>query len=87
LHEASGPVPKDWNLKEDTKQFLKELFTGGYRASAIGFSLVFAIAIGGGLGYWLSQVFDNMVFFYLGLIIGIIAGFRNLYIMAKRTKM
>ena len=46
-----------------------------------------AIAIGGGIGYWLSQVFDNMLFFYLGLIIGIIAGFRNLYIMGKNTKM
>jgi ATP synthase protein I len=87
LHEASQPVAKDRTLKEDTKQFLKELFSGGYQASAIGFALVFAIAIGGGLGYWLSQVFDNMLFFYLGLIIGIIAGFRNLYIMGKRTKM
>jgi len=74
-------------LKEDTKKFLKELFSGGYQASAIGFALVFAILIGGGIGYWLSQVFDNMVFFYLGLIIGIIAGFRNLYIMGKRTKL
>jgi ATP synthase protein I len=87
LHEACGPVPKDLTLKEDTRQFLKELFSGGFQASAIGFAMVFAIAIGGGLGYWLSQVFDNMVFFYLGLIIGIIAGFRNLYIMGKRTKM
>jgi ATP synthase protein I len=87
LHEASQPVAKDRTLKEDTKQFLKELFSGGYQASSIGFALVFAIAIGGGLGYWLSQVFDNMLFFYLGLIIGIIAGFRNLYIIGKRTKM
>jgi ATP synthase protein I len=80
-------VPKDPSLKEDTKQFLKELFAGGYKASTIGFALVFAIAIGGGLGYWLSQVFNNMLFFYLGLILGIIAGFRNLYIIGKRTKM
>lgn len=80
-------VPQGLKLKEDTKKFLKELFSGGYQASAIGFALVFAILIGGGIGYWLSQVFDNMVFFYLGLIIGIIAGFRNLYIMGKRTKL
>ena len=80
-------MPKDRTLKEDTKQFLKELFSGGYQASAIGFALVLAILIGGGLGYWLSQVFDNMIFFYLGLIIGIIAGFRNLYVMGKRTKL
>ncbi len=74
-------------MQEETKKFLKELFSGGYKASAIGFALVFAIAIGGGLGYWLALQFDNMLFFYLGLLIGIIAGFRNLYIMGKRTKM
>ncbi len=72
-------------MRQDTKNFLKELFSGGYRASAIGMSLVIAIAIGGGLGYWLAtQVFDNMIFFYIGLIIGIIAGFRNVYLMGKK---
>jgi ATP synthase protein I len=71
-------------LKEDTKKFLKELFSGGYRASSIGMALVFSIVIGGALGYWLSTVFDNMVFFYIGLIVGIIAGFRNVYIMGKK---
>jgi len=74
-------------VREDTKKFLKELFSGGYRASAIGFALVFAILIGGGVGYWLSEQFDNMAFFYIGLILGIIAGFRNVYLMGKRTKM
>ncbi len=80
-------APKEKTLREDTKQFLKELFAGGFKASTIGMALVFAIIIGGGLGYWLSQVFNNMLFFYLGLIIGIIAGFRNIYIIAKRTKL
>ncbi len=73
-------------MKEETKKFLKELFQGGYRASAIGMSLVFAILIGGALGYWLWGVFDNVIFFYLGLLIGIIAGFRNVYLMGKRYK-
>jgi ATP synthase protein I len=72
-------------LKEDTKKFVKELFSGGYRASSIGFALVFSIAIGGGLGYWLAtRVFDNMIFFYIGLIIGIVAGFRNVYMLGKK---
>jgi ATP synthase protein I len=72
-------------LRQDTKDFLKELFSGGYRASSIGFALVFSIAIGGGLGYWLAtRVFDNMIFFYIGLIVGIIAGFRNVYLMGKK---
>jgi ATP synthase protein I len=72
-------------LKEDTKKFLRELFSGGYRASSIGFALVFSIAIGGGLGYLLAtRVFDNMIFFYIGLIFGIIAGFRNVYMLGKK---
>ena len=55
-------------MREDTKKFLKELFSGGYRASSIGMALVFSIAIGGGLGYWLAtRVFDNMIFFYIGI--------------------
>jgi ATP synthase protein I len=73
-------------LKEDTKKFLKELLSGGYRASAIGMTLVLSIVIGTALGYWLATVFDNMIFFYLGLIVGIIAGFRQVYLMSKKYK-
>ena len=72
-------------MKQDTRNFLKEIFSGGYRASSIGFALVFSIAIGGGIGYWLAtRVFDNMIFFYIGLIIGIVAGFRNVYMLGKK---
>jgi len=74
-------------LENETKRYLKDLFQGLYRASAIGLSLVLAIFIGVGIGWLLSEYFDNMIFFYLGLILGIIAGFRNLYIMSKRTKL
>ncbi len=73
-------------MKEETKNFIKELLQGGWKASAIGLSLVLAIAIGGLIGYWLWGVFDNVIFFYIGLILGIIAGFRNLYVMGKRYK-
>lgn len=73
-------------MKEETKKFLKELLSGGYRASAIGMTLVFSIVIGTALGYWLSTVFDNMLFFYIGLIMGIIAGFRQVYLMSKKYK-
>ena len=71
-------------MRQDTKKFLKEIFSGGYRASSIGFALVFSIAIGAGLGYWLAGVFNNMIFFYIGLIVGIIAGFRNVYLMGQK---
>ncbi|MFZ5451259.1 MAG: AtpZ/AtpI family protein [Thermodesulfobacteriota bacterium] len=73
-------------MREDTKKFLKELFSGGYQASAIGLSLVLAIAIGGGIGWWLANYFDSNIFFYIGLILGIIAGFRNVYLMGKKLE-
>ena len=71
-------------MREDTKKFLKDLMSGGYKASAIGLSLVLAIVIGGGLGYWLYSVTGHVYWFYIGLILGIIAGFRNVYIMGKQ---
>jgi len=73
-------------LREDTKKFLKELFQGGYRASSIGMVLVFSIMIGFGIGYWLSTVFNSNIFIILGLIVGIIAGFRQVYVMGKKFK-
>jgi len=73
------------SLKEDTKKFLKELFAGGYQASAIGMSLVIAIFIGAFLGYVLDNYFGtNYVFKIVGLILGIIAGFRNVYYTGKK---
>ena len=72
-------------MKQDTKDFLKELFSGGYRASAIGMSLVFAIFIGGFIGYLLDNYFGTgYLFKIIGLLVGIIAGFRNVYIMGKK---
>ena len=72
-------------MREDTKKFLKELFQGGYRASTIGMVLVFSILIGFGVGYWLSTVFNSSyISNILGLIVGIIAGFRQVYLMGKK---
>jgi len=73
-------------LRDDTKKFLKELFQGGYRASSIGLVLVFSIMIGFGIGYWLSTVFNSSIFIILGLILGIVAGFRQVYLMGKKFK-
>ncbi len=74
-------------LKEETRKFLKELLQGGYRASAIGMSLVLAIFIGFFLGYLLDKYFGTGYFLTIvGLILGVIAGFRNVYIMGKKFK-
>ena len=73
-------------MREDTKKFLKELFQGGYRASSIGMVLVFCIMIGFGIGYWLSTVFESSIFIVIGLILGIIAGFWQVYQMGQKFK-
>ncbi|HEY9072550.1 MAG TPA: AtpZ/AtpI family protein [Desulfobaccales bacterium] len=72
-------------MKEDTKKFLKELFQGGARASTIGMTLVFAILIGGFIGYLLDNYFGtDYIFKIIGLILGIVAGFRQIYLMGKK---
>ena len=58
--------------------------SGGYKASAIGLSLVLAIVIGGGLGYFMSEYTGKTYWLYIGLIVGIIAGFWNLYVMGQK---
>ena len=72
-------------MRQDTKNFLKELFSGGYQASSIGLALVFAILLGGFVGYLLDNYFETgYLFKIIGLIVGIIAGFRNVYEMGKK---
>ena len=72
-------------MRQDTKNFLKELFSGGYQASSIGFALVIAIFLGGFIGYLLDNYFETgYLFKIIGLIVGIIAGFRNVYEMGKK---
>ena len=72
-------------MRQDTKDFLKELFSGGYKASSIGLALVFSIFLGAFAGYLLDNYFETgYLFKIIGLIVGIIAGFRNVYEMGKK---
>ncbi len=60
--------------------------SGGYKASAIGFSLVLSIIIGGGLGYWLATVTGHNYWFFIGLILGIIAAPGTCTSWARNTR-
>ena len=74
-------------MRQDTKNFLKELFAGGYRASSIGMVLVFSIFLGAFCGYLLDNYFGTgYLFKIIGLIMGIVAGFWQVYSMGKRFK-
>lgn len=56
-------------------------------AASMGISIVLATVIGLALGYWLDKVFDTSPWLTLiFLVLGIVAGFRNLYILGKRSQ-
>lgn len=60
------------------------LFDALGRASVMGLHMVSGIIVGGLLGYWLDRTFDASPWFLLGgIVFGIGAGFRNLWLDAK----
>jgi len=56
--------------------------------SSLSFSIALAMVIGLGIGYWLdTRVFDTSPWLTLiFLVLGIIAGFRNIYLAMKRSR-
>lgn len=68
-------------MGEDKRQLFKSL---GF-LSSVGISLVAAILIGLAMGYYLDQWLETRpVFTLVMLVIGIISGFRNVYILTTR---
>lgn len=68
-------------MKEDDKKLVKQLF----HVSSIGFSLVLAIFIGLVAGIFIDRKFGTAPWFTLiFLILGIIAGFRNVFYIFKK---
>jgi len=71
-------------VKKETKHLIRDLTY----FSSLGFSIVIATVIGLALGYLLDNyVFDTSPWFtMICLILGIIAGFRNIYLAMKRSQ-
>lgn len=68
-------------MAEDRRQLFKSI---GFLSSA-GISLVASILIGLAMGYYLDQWLETRpVFTLIMLLIGIISGFRNIYILTTR---
>lgn len=71
-------------MKEDTKKLFREL----WYYSSLSFSIALAMVMGLGIGYWLdTRVFNTspwLTLIFLGL--GVIAGFRNIYLAMKRSR-
>ena len=70
-------------MDKETKKLFKTL---GY-LSTVGLSMVLAIALGAGIGYFLDKKFGTAPWLLLVfLAFGIAAAFRNLYVMYKKGK-
>ncbi len=70
-------------MKKETGKTVREL---GYFAS-LGMSVALSIFIGLGIGVWLDKKFDTEpVLLFIGLALGIAAGFSNIYRAAQKGK-
>ena len=56
-------------------------------ASTMGISMVLALVIAILIGYYLDKWFKTSpLFFLIFMILGLVAGFRNVYVIMKRTE-
>ena len=70
-------------MDDDLKKMIRTL---GY-LSTVGLSMAFAIGLGAGIGYWLDKKLGTTPWLFLVFLgFGIVAAFRNLYIMYKKAK-
>ncbi|HEU0264549.1 MAG TPA: AtpZ/AtpI family protein [Geobacterales bacterium] len=69
-------------MDKDLRDSLRNL--GG--VSTMGFAMVFSILIGILFGHWLDGKLGTAPwFFFIFMILGIIAGFKNIFILARRN--
>ena len=70
-------------MDNETKKMFRTL---GF-LSTIGMTMAFSIGLGALIGYYLDKKFTSEPwFFIIFLIFGIIAAFKNLHMMYKKTK-
>ena len=70
-------------MEKETKKLFRELWF----YSSLSFSIALSIVIGLGFGYWLDTKFETspwLTLIFLGL--GVIAGFRNIYLAVERSR-
>jgi len=57
------------------------------QVSSLGFAVALAVVIGLAVGYWLDKLFGTSPWLTLiFLVLGIVAGFRNLYVIGKKSQ-
>jgi F0F1-type ATP synthase assembly protein I len=85
-HE-SGPAERPPTAGDTARKAASARIEGLRMAGTVGtvgLSFVLAIVIGGALGWWLDRVTGlEPVFFWIFLVIGILAGFRSVYVILR----
>lgn len=71
-------------MQKETKKYIKLLAV----VSTMGISMALAIVIGIAIGIYLDKWFKTKYpwFFLIFMVLGIVAGFRNIYVIMKRTE-
>jgi ATP synthase protein I len=69
-------------MKKETRKLLRQVGL----ASTVGFSVAFAVVIGGALGYWLSGLFGMPFLLPLFFLMGVIAAYRNYTRIMRRIQ-
>ena len=81
LSLSGGRKVRPHFMEEETKKMFRNL---GY-LSTVGLAMAFSIGIGAGVGYFLDKKFGTTPWlFFVFTALGIVAAFRNLYMMYKR---
>jgi ATP synthase protein I len=74
-------------MTPETKQYIKSIARDLWYYSSLSFSMAIAIVIGTGLGVFTDNHFGTSpVWTLIGLVLGVCAGFRNIYIAMKRAQ-
>jgi ATP synthase protein I len=70
-------------VQEETRKYIKLLAL----VSTMGISMVLALVIAIFIGYYLDKWFKTSpLFFLIFMVLGIVAGFRNVYVIMKRAE-
>jgi ATP synthase protein I len=70
-------------VQEETRKYFRLLAMVSSMGISMGLSLVIGLAIGYYLDRWLQT---QPVFFFIFLLFGIVAGFKNVLIILKKTQ-
>lgn len=74
-------------ISPETREYLKEIGKDLWYYSSLSFSMAISIVIGTGLGFLTDQHFGTSpIWTLIGLVLGVCAGFRNIYLAMKKAQ-